>query len=297
MSLSLTIVQGSATDWPLQAQNRGGQSQPVYASGDTLMASVWSGDTTTVLFSPTVAWYTAGSTQTGYGQGQVLVSPTAAQSATLAQNGTYGLEVWWTQAGGGKTACIARATITCLPAPGTGIPAQRGLIGGWTGTTYALYTDMLEYAPFVRMIQSQDTDQEGFAAQLLRSRQWLDWVIINNYRGASVGLFEEHSTLAFVFGGGVGWRRSLGPSPSLITYLAANDLLLRPQIVTASAYKAIAEVCRAQIGIANQWASQAPYWDALAEREVIGTTAEIDLNADGVGELFISLGACNPLAT
>ena len=67
--------------------------------------------------------------------------------------------------------------------------------------------------------------------------------------------------------------------------------------MTASAYKAIAEVWRAQIGSANQWASQAPYFDALAEREVIGTTAEIDLNADGVGELFISLGACNPLAT
>ena len=299
MSLQLTIVQGSAADWPLQAENRGGASTPTYAAGDTLAAVVWVGQTQTQLFAPTVAWYTAGSTQTGYGQGQVLVSVTAAQSAALTQNGTYGLEVVWTASGGGKSACIVRATITVLSAPGSSTqgPATFGLIGGWVGLTYAQYSDMLEFAPFVRMIQSQDTDQEAFFPQLLRARQWYDWVILNNYRGASVGLFEEHSTLAFVFGGGVGWRRSLGPSPSLITYLSSNDLLLRPQVVTANAYKAIAEVCRGQIGISNKWASQAPYYDALAEREVIGTTAEIDLNRDGVGELFIPLGSSNPLAT
>ena len=236
MSVQLTIVQGSAADWPLQAQNRGGSSTPTFGSSDTLTATVWVGVDQTALFQPAVAWYTANGTQTGYGQGQVLVSPTAAQSATLEQNGTYSLEVWWTQAGvGGKTACIVRATVTVLPAPGTATPAV---------TAYCQLSDMLQRAPWVALVQRADTDTEGFYPQRLLARNWMDWVIINNYRGASVGLFEEHSTLAFAFGGGVGWRRSLGPSPALLTYLASNMLIVRPQIVTACAYKAVAEIAR-----------------------------------------------------
>ena len=209
----------------------------------------------TAVFQPTVGWYTANSTQTGYTQGQVLVSPTAAQSATLEQNGTYSLEVWWTQSGTGRTACIVRSTVNVLTAPGTATEAV---------TTYCQLSDMLQRRPWVALVQRSDTDTEGFYPQRLIARNWMDWVIINNYRGASVGLFEEHSTLAFAFGGGVGWRRSLGPSPSLLAYLAANDLIVRPQIVTACSYKAIAEIARAQTGIANQWAAQAPYYDALA---------------------------------
>ncbi len=288
MSVQLTIVQGSAADWPLQAQNRGGASVPTFGSSDTLTATVWIGVNQTALFQPAVSWYTANGTQTGYGQGQVLVSPTAAQSTQLEQNGTYSLEVWWTQSGTGKTACIVRATVSVLPAPGTSSEAV---------TTYCQLSDMLQRAPWISLVQRADTDSEGFYPQRLLARNWMDWVIINCYRGASVGLFEEHSTLAFVFGGGVGWRRSLGPSPALLTYLADNDLIVRPQIVTACAYKAIAEIARAQTGIANQWAAQAPYYDALASIELASITAEVDLNNDGIGELFINLGSVNTLMT
>ena len=80
MSVQLTIVQGSAADWPLQAQNRGGSTTPTFGSSDTLTATIWVGVDQTALFQPSVSWYTANGTQTGYGQGQVLVSPTAARA-------------------------------------------------------------------------------------------------------------------------------------------------------------------------------------------------------------------------
>lgn len=286
--IQLEIVQGSDRDYPLQAQNEGSQSAPIFSSGDSLEGFVWPGGDQADLFNPTVTWYTAGGTQTGYDQGQVVLTIPAAQSATLTPNATYSLEIWWTKSDATRTACIVRGTLLCLPAPGTGAS---------TVTPYCTLEDCLQRASWIRMIQSADTDQAEFYRQRLQARNWMDWAIVNSYRGASVGLFEQHSTLAFVFGGGVGWRRSLGPSPSLLTYLSQNMLIVRPQIVTATAYKAIAEIARGQVGVQNQWAAQAPYFDAMAEREIVGTTAEVDLNGDGIGELFINLGSCNPLMT
>jgi len=54
---------------------------------------VYQSRSATALFSPAVTWYTANSTQTGYDQGQVLVSYTIAQSAQLVPTGSYTLVV------------------------------------------------------------------------------------------------------------------------------------------------------------------------------------------------------------
>jgi hypothetical protein len=283
----LRIVQGAYADYPIQSWNRGKVTQPAYASGDTLAAYVYQGQSDTVLFAPSVTWYTAGSTQTGYTQGQVLVSITGAQSALLEQNGTYTLQVWWTQSGGGKTEPIVRSQLVCEPAAGATIQ---------TVTPYCQLSDLLDYAPWVSIVQNTDSDQEGFYRQRLKAREWMDWMILNDYRGAFVGLFETHSTAAFEFGY-AGWRRSLGPSPSLITYLSQNMLLVKPYIVEACAYKAISLVGLGQIGLNNQLASHGAYYRDMATRKACEITAEVDINGDGIGELFISLNSTNSLYT
>jgi hypothetical protein len=106
---SLTIVVGAAADFPVQTWNRGNASKPVYTSADALTAYCYQGRSLTALFSPAVAWYTANSTQTGYDQGQVLLSITSMQAALLTPGGAYSVVVWWSPASQpAKLAAIVR---------------------------------------------------------------------------------------------------------------------------------------------------------------------------------------------
>jgi hypothetical protein len=246
-----------------------------FTGAESLTCTVWPGDDITATATLPASWLAAAN-------GTITVQIPGATTATLAE-GIY----QWLLALTDSTAELARGTLAIELAPGTATQ---------TVQPYCTLHDMLLHAPWVELVQS-GSDQAGFYEQRLEARRQMDWAILNNYRGASVGLFEQHSVQAFAFGGGVGWRRSQGPSPSLVTYLAQNKLILRPQIVRVCAYWAISEVSRAQIGINNAWAAQGPYYEALAERELCGTTAEVDLNGDGVGELFINLGSTNPLMT
>jgi hypothetical protein len=116
------IMAGAAADYPVQTWLRGGASKAAYASGsgDTLVGSVYQGSTPAAIFNPTVVWYTASSTQTGYLEGQILISITNAQAALLVPRGAYVVVVQWTPASSSsKTAPIARMI---LPVEGTTPP-------------------------------------------------------------------------------------------------------------------------------------------------------------------------------
>src|SRR5436190_956245 len=117
---TLRITQGADKDYPLQAHNTGGQSNPAYAALDTLAAYVYRGQDQAVLFAAPVSWYTANGTQTGFDQGQVLVSISKANSATLDPGGSYLLLVWWTKADLSRTEPIARCMLLVEPAAGLG---------------------------------------------------------------------------------------------------------------------------------------------------------------------------------
>jgi len=285
----LEIIQGAKRDWPLQCWNQGAQTVPTdWAAGDTLSATLYPGQAQTPIFDVAVAWYTASGTQTGYGQAQVQATITAAQSQLLEAAGEYTLIVWRVPAAGGDPAAIWRGTVVALPAAGTATDAI---------TTYSQYSDSLMYARWITTVFDPEVHQEGFYSERLQARQWMDWALLNNYRGASVGNFEFASTLAFAFGGGVGWRRGIGPSPSMVTWLSEDLLILRPQIVEACAYKTISIIGLNQIGINNQLAQYGAYFRDMSERVLTATTGEIDLNDDGIGEIFISLGSTNTLFT
>jgi hypothetical protein len=274
--LQIYVIKGIGDVWPAQIRDKQGDPMTgVYDGTESIEGVVWSGEDESILVNLPVSWDTPAA-------GTVKIMVPAAAGDFL----DVGLYQGLVRMTDGSEALI-RFTLDVRHAPGSAVE---------TVQPYCTLEDLLRIAPWVKLIQGEE-DLAGFLGQRLEARQKIDWTIINNYRGASVGLFETHSTLAFAFGGGVGWRRSLGPSPSLVTYLAEDKLIRRPQIVRAAAYAAIAEVARAQIGIANQWAAQGPYYEALYERELAGTTAEIDLNGDGIGELFINLGSTNPLMT
>jgi len=281
-----TLTWGSSGDWVLQIINRDG-SKPTagqFLSTDTITSAWWQGQNYAALFAPTVSWFSADN-------GQVNFNVSNSQCATLEQSGEYLFNV--TVARDGVSSVVFEGAITILPAPGTG-PSTTSYWGTTTVVPYCKYADVLAVAPWVARVQSTDFDQEGFLTQRLQTRQWYDQVLLNNYRGAFVGLFETHSTMAFAFGY-AGWRRSLGPSPSLITYLANNYLLVKPYVVNANAHWAASLIGLNQIGRDNSLVSYGAFHRDQAERFAIASTAEVDLNNDGVGELFINVGTTNTL--
>lgn len=278
-----TISQGQDFAIPIQIRNRDG-SATAFTNADTFTARVHRGQDQAPLFAPIVTWDTRDGTQTGYEQGQVLVSGLAADTAALDGAGNYHLEVWWVQ----QNLPVAELLLTVRYAAGTATQ---------TIVPYCTYQDMLDIAGWISIIQNMSTDQEGFYSQRLQARTWMDWAILNNYRGASVGTLEMHSVMAFNFGGGYGRRRSVGPSPSMIDYLAQDKLIRRPQIVKACAHWACSIVGLAQIGLNNQFVTYGMFHRDMAQREAVSITAEIDLTGTGIGSIFVPLSATNTLFT
>ena len=277
------ITRGQNFTIPLQIRKRGGEPE-VFIASDTFTSYIYRGQDQVPLITPTVAFDTNVGMQNGYDQGQLLVTGTSVDSAMLEASGNYLLQVWWSQ----QTAPVARVEILVQPAFGSATQ---------TITPYNTYKDMLEIASWVQLVQNTQTDQEGFYNQRLQARTWMDWAILNNYRGASVGTLEMHSVLAFNFGGGYGRRRSVGPSPSLIDYLAQNKLILRPQVVKACAHWACSIIGLSQIGTNNQYAQYGLYHRDMALREATSITAEIDLTGTGIGSIFVPLSATNTIFT
>ena len=270
------VVRGQTDVWPLQIRDK--QEQPltgVFDGTEMLACDVWSGEDQTILFTLPAVWDTAAAGTTKI----QIPGATSASAGVGLYQGLLRLA--------DNSEALGRFELDIRHAPGSGVQ---------TITPYCAMQDLLEYAPWVKLVQSEE-DVTGFLTKRIQAREWLDWVVLNNYRGAGVGLFEDHSTLAFAFGGGVGWRRSIGPSPSLVTYLEQNLLIVRPQIIRACAYKAISYIGLAQIGISNQYAALGSYYRDMADRELVGTTAELDLNNDGIGEMYVNLGSTNTLYT
>jgi hypothetical protein len=279
------VVQGSVADWTITCVDSSDQAM-VFASGDTVTSYVYQGESQVNLFSPTTIW----SPPTGYLTATVQISPTSLQTATLDPNGYYSLQIWWTSADSTRTACIGRQSVRVLPGPSTGTQ---------TITTYCTLRDMLRYANWITTVQDTNTDQEGFYPERLLARQWMDWTIANCYRGSYVGLYSGHSVTAFAWVYS-GWRRSLGPSPSLLDYLAADLLILDPYIVEACAYKAISIIGTRQIGQNDRMCHLGYLFEAKATKALSGITACINTQPNSGlphGALFVNLNSTNTLMT
>jgi hypothetical protein len=82
-------VPGSARSHPLQSWYFGGVEAAAYQASDILSAAVVPYRSSTPVFIPQVDWYTNQNTQTGYDQGQTLVTYSAAQAASFVPSVTY----------------------------------------------------------------------------------------------------------------------------------------------------------------------------------------------------------------
>jgi hypothetical protein len=269
----LQIYKGMSAVYPLQCVARiTGDPLGTLLASDVPTAEVWAGQDQHVVFSPNAAWKDG----IGWQSGQVQVTIGPAESALLEPNGTYLLIV--TVSRGADTYPVWEGRLVCEPVPGSTINQIK---------TYCTYADMLARGGWVAGQQALSIDQEGFYNQRLLARNWMDWIITQNWDGGQVSTMGDLSQSAFWFGGG-GYR-SIGPDPYIINALAADQLIIRPRVVEACAHYALAEVGLAQLGSNDRIFSIGQYHQVKAERALSGITAEIDTNADGQAEMFINL--------
>jgi hypothetical protein len=229
--------------------------------------------------TPTVTWINA--TQAEY---QITLQN--ADSAGLAP-GQYYVQAFATRAGTPTrtTALLPRGTsLEILAAAGATFTAR---------PTYITVTDIRKIAPWIDDLQVPDSNF-GFDNQLADARDWLDELVLRNYRGGNVSLLGYHGFAldAWYTGGG---RRTSLTNRWLFAALQSNQLLVTPRVRQICAYFALSKICESMITKAGQYVALASRFRFEAESLLASTTVEIDVNGDGYGEVPINFSSSNSL--
>jgi hypothetical protein len=280
MAISLELVQGTARDFPFQVTNPDGTTPTgIFVGTDVLTAKVWAGSNETPLLTPAASWISA--TNATY---QVTLQNT--DSASLAY-GIYYLQAYATRVVLGvtrTTALLPRGTsLEIIAAPMAAVPRP----------TYIGIADLRKIAPWIDDLQVPDS-HEGFDDPCADSRDWLDEMILRNYRGGNVSLLGYHGFAldAWYTGGG---RRTSLTNRWLFASLAANQLLVTPRVKNVCAYYALSRICEAMITKGGTYAMLAARFRLEAESLLTSTTVEIDVNGDGYGEVPVNFSSSNTL--
>lgn len=250
-----------------------------FQSTDVLSCILWGGWDQPVLASPSVQWINPA-------QGTIQLTVSAANTANLAV-GTYLVRIVVNPLGTGQTLVIYQGAIKLTASPVASTIAR---------PTYCTYSDLLKIAPWIEMLRDASRDETGFLDQCADAREWFDEAIIRNYRSNYIGVFGAHSQAIFAFAG-TGPRRSELANVWLKGLLAQNYLLVSPRIVKVVALKALASICVSQIYQGGKYASLSSYYHHECESLLICTTAEIDSNGDGIGDIPINFSATNTIRT
>ena len=281
MGLSLEITQGASRDFPFQVSNPDGTAATQFLNTDTLFCTVWQGQNETPVLSPAVSWLDANAPA-----GQILISLQNTDSAGLAY-GEYYIQAFATREGAPtRTAALLPrgSSLTVLAAAGTDFTAR---------PTYITIGAIRNIAPWIDDLVSPDNDS-GFDNQLADARDWLDELILRNYRGGNVSLLGYHGFAldAWYTGGG---RRTSLTNRWLFQCLKSNQLLVTPRVVQICAYYALSRICESMITKSGQYIALSARFRFEAESLVASSTVEIDVNNDGFGEVPINFSSTNTL--
>jgi hypothetical protein len=300
MGIALQLAQGTSADYAFQLAGATAPTEPwtldpeqtvsivgapastatgSFLGTDTLTASVWAGTNETALLTPAATWISAPNAQ-------VQISFQNANSLSLAI-GQYYVQAYATRAGTPvrTTALLPRGTsLEILAAPGATFAPR---------PTYIVLNDVRKIAPWINDLQVPD-DNSGFDDQLADSRDWVDELVLRNYRGGNVSLLGYHGFAldSWYTGGG---RRTALTNRWLFAALASNQLLVTPRVKQVCAYFALSKICESMITKSGQYVALASRFRFEAESLVASTTFEIDVNGDGFGEVPISMSSTNTL--
>jgi len=208
MTTRLEMVAGEDKSFPLQCWLEGAMIPPAFVASDAMTSVVSPGEGEAALFAPAVAWWTdpdpvaGAAAQTGYDQGQVLVSVSAADSLLVTAEAAHVLEVWRRPAGTSLRSCVWRGGLVVHYAAGAGRPRL---------PTYCRYQDMLDFGPWCKYL-AEEGDEAGFYDQRLEARLWLDDLIVRSDRGGGLFPFGTSGVPHTQWSGWLASRRSPMPS-------------------------------------------------------------------------------------
>ncbi|MGZ3299326.1 MAG: hypothetical protein ACXWO1_00630 [Isosphaeraceae bacterium] len=279
MSIAVELVQGTARDFPFQVTNPDGTVPTgIFTVTDVLTAKVWTGSNEVPLLTPTASWISAPNAT-------YQVSLQNTDSSSLAW-GIYYLQAYATRAGTPPrtTALLPRGTsLEIIAAAKTDTPRP----------TYIGIADLRKIAPWIEDLQVPDSS-EGFHDPCADSRDWLDELVVRNYRGGNVSLLGYHGMALDAWFTGGGRRTSLS-NRWLLSCLAANQLLVTPRVKNVCAYYALSRICESMLTKGSQYAMLAARFRLEAESLLVSTTVELDVNGDGHGEIPVSFSSTNSL--
>jgi hypothetical protein len=265
-------AQGSSISRTVTINDENGDPVQGYSGGEALAGAVWAGDDQAPLFTFIPTWNTPVAATVN-----VVVSGTHTAALTPAN---YRLR--FTVNGGDAFESVLEITW----APGTATPRP----------TYITIRDLRAEADWIDELQNTEQHQAGFADQCADARDWLDENILRNYRAGFVSLLGYHGlALDAWFTGGN--RRSQLTNYQLRNWLAQNLLMTTPRIKKVCTLFALAQICKQKISQGGKWIALAAMYRHQCNQLLVSTTAELDLNGDGIPDLPINFSAVNTLFT
>jgi hypothetical protein len=282
-----TIISGIGQKNTVTVKTTGGAVVPLTGS-EAFNCYYWTGETQHSLGSLTWAYNVLAA-------GTVDITVPATVAGSLGQ----GLYQWVLELPDGSAA-YARGSFEVVAGPGS---------SDLVTSAYCSYNEVLNYAPWVRLCASPDSDQTGFLDKRVIARNWLDMIIARSWRGTSQAYFGDAGrTAQFWLGGWV--RRTPMTSQWLLDFLQGTNvgggnpnlqqvLIQRPWVHRVTAFRAIYMIGMAQVGINNQYAVYGRVFGERAEAEVYCQSADLDLvnTPPSVASLAVPLGSTNTLFT
>jgi hypothetical protein len=278
---SYTVAQGTALSIGVTLEDDAGLALTAangyipFTGAEPLACYLWAGADQAIACTPAVAWAVAA-------DATVLITVSSTQTTALAP-GIYALRATLTT---GDVATFYECEVQVDPAPGAAAVLP----------VYTTYARVLELAPWVKQCFDPTVHLTGFLRERAAGRKYFDNLILRLDRGNSVGVVGGRSA-AMQWRLSGGYRRSSLPGTLMIAYLAANNLIVTDQVDRINAWLAAAEIGRQQIGLNNAYAALGSACAEIASSEISCCTAQIDLNADGVGDIAVPLGAANHIFT
>jgi hypothetical protein len=153
--------------------------------------------------------------------------------------------------------------------------------------TYISYQDLMDAAGAWLPKLVSKTGQTSFLAERTTARSRFDKAVLARVRPAA---FDMGSYLASGYSSGQ--LLSDLDDQYIKGLLAANSLIVSPDVKEANTYLALHLICEKQItwDEKDTFFTRSRYYFAKWDQVLASITAELDTNADGVGDLCINMG-------
>jgi hypothetical protein len=273
---NFTVQKGADYSVDLELRDPVGNAITIYTAGDVLSARVWLGGSNPEIFNPEVDWVdaTAGTFTLSFG---------ATDTAAL-DPGVYLVDINLTTASG-RFLDVLDGQLTITAAPGTAMALS----------VYATANDALLYFPELLKASGGNCGDSGSlvtdrSPHFHLARTWLDKIIQKKYRIAYSQTYGYPSPFGRPFAYDF---NMLGESPWLQDQLDADNLILRADVIEATAKRAIGTILESKIGLNDgdsNYQRLAAKFLAEANNIVMGMVAEIAIDGNTNSVLTIPCG-------